>query len=170
MYRRQSPMTLKSDAKFKEKLTCGFKYDKRNLVNFYPTTQKFLSKVYQVWAKKIQRSYLWWHLTVTQNLNKPWPCGFKNDMRNWVNFHYSTQKSEKLYIDGLFLSKGYNVSARKFQRDYVSWHWRVMQNLKENWLVAWKITSGICLIFMRAVESLEICTLMGFFCPKHIKI
>ena len=25
---------------FKEKLTCGFKYDMRNLVNFQPTTQK----------------------------------------------------------------------------------------------------------------------------------
>ena len=35
-----SPMTLKSDAKFKEKLICGFKYDMRNLVNFHPTTQK----------------------------------------------------------------------------------------------------------------------------------
>ena len=27
-------MTLKSDAKFKEKLTCRFKYDKKDLVNF----------------------------------------------------------------------------------------------------------------------------------------
>ena len=34
-------MILKSDTKFKEKLTCGFKYDIRNLVNFHPTTQKF---------------------------------------------------------------------------------------------------------------------------------
>ena len=33
-------MTLKSDAKFKEKLTFGFKYDIRNLVNFHPPTQK----------------------------------------------------------------------------------------------------------------------------------
>ena len=30
-------------------------------------------------------------------------------MRNWLNFHCSTQKSEKVYIDGLFLPKGYNV-------------------------------------------------------------
>ena len=37
-------MTLKSDAKFKEKVTCGFKYDMRNLVNFHPTTQK--SKIF----------------------------------------------------------------------------------------------------------------------------
>ena len=33
-------MTLKSDAKFKEKLTCGLKHDMRNLVNFHPSTQK----------------------------------------------------------------------------------------------------------------------------------
>ena len=33
-------MTLKSDPKFKEKLTCAFKYDMKNLVNFHLTTQK----------------------------------------------------------------------------------------------------------------------------------
>ena len=33
-------MTLESDAKCKEKLTCGFKYDMRNLTNFHLTTQK----------------------------------------------------------------------------------------------------------------------------------
>ena len=33
-------MTLNSNAKFKEKLTCGFKYDMRNLVNFHPTNQE----------------------------------------------------------------------------------------------------------------------------------
>ena len=33
-------MTLNSDAKFKEKLTCSFKYDMRKFVNFHPTTQK----------------------------------------------------------------------------------------------------------------------------------
>ena len=29
-----------SDAKFKEKLTCSFRYDMRNFVNDHPTTQK----------------------------------------------------------------------------------------------------------------------------------
>ena len=114
----------------------------------------------KVWAKKIQSSYLSWHWTVKQNLNKPWPCGFKNGMMNWVNFHWSTQKSENLYFDGFFMPKAHNVFARKFQRNYVSWNWRVMQNLKENWLLAWKMTRQIWLIFMRAVESLKICTLI----------
>ena len=52
-------MTLKSDAKFKEKLTCGFKYDMRNLVNFHPSTQKsenFISIRY-FWPK-----YMWFEL------------------------------------------------------------------------------------------------------------
>ena len=33
-------MTLKSDAKFEEKLTCGLENDMRNLANFYQSTQK----------------------------------------------------------------------------------------------------------------------------------
>ena len=36
-----------------------------------------------------------------------------------------------------------------------------------------KLTCGLkndCLILMQAVQGLKTCTLMGFFCPKHIKI
>ena len=33
-------MTLKSDAKFEEKLTCGLENDRRNLVTFHQSTQK----------------------------------------------------------------------------------------------------------------------------------
>ena len=33
-------MTLKSDAKFEENLTCGLKNDIRILANFHPNTQK----------------------------------------------------------------------------------------------------------------------------------
>ena len=43
-YNDLSTMILKGDTKFKEKLTCGFKYDMPNLVNFHPTTQK--SKIF----------------------------------------------------------------------------------------------------------------------------
>ena len=64
-------MTLKSDTKFKENLTCGFKYDMMNLVNFHPTIQKsenlFLMGFF------------------IQNIQ-----GLKNDERNLVNFHASS--------------------------------------------------------------------------------
>ena len=47
----------------------------------------FRLDLFEVWATKIQRSYLSWHWTIMQNLNKPWPCGFKNSVRNFMNIH-----------------------------------------------------------------------------------
>ena len=60
-------MTLKSDVKFEEKLTLISKNDMRNLVNFNASSGKsgnfhfdmlLSSRVYYVWAKKVQRSYV----------------------------------------------------------------------------------------------------------------
>ena len=140
-------ITLKSDAKFEEKQTYfWFQRRHQDFGEFWPNHSKvqklhfnglFLSKVFEVWAKKIQRSYLSWHWTVMQNLNKPWTCGFKNGMRNWVNFHYSTQKSEKLYIDGLFLSKAYNISAKK------NWRGLCVMTLKGDAKFKGKLTCGL---------------------------
>ena len=105
-------------------MTCSFKYDMRNFVNFHATTQKFQNftsmgyfcpKYMRFELKKILRSYLSWHWAAMKNLNKHWPCGFKSGIRNWVNLHYSAQKSEKLYIDELFLSKGY-FQLENFQK------------------------------------------------------
>ena len=59
-------MTLKNNAKFKEKLTCGFKYDMRNFVNFHPTTQKsknFTSMGY------FCPKYKWFELKNTEELS-----------------------------------------------------------------------------------------------------
>ena len=58
-------MTLKGDAKFKEKLIYGLKKDVRNLVNFYASSQKsenlhfdriLLSKAYKYLDEKVQKS------------------------------------------------------------------------------------------------------------------
>ena len=60
-------MTLKTDAKFEEKLTLGSKNDIRNLVNFNVSSGKsenlhfdalLLSTAYKVLAKKVQTNYL----------------------------------------------------------------------------------------------------------------
>ena len=93
---------------------------------------------------------------------------FEKWHKEFGKFWPNTRKSQNLHFNRLLLTKVYNVWAEKLQRSYVLWHWRVMQYLKKNWLVVWKITIGIWLIFMRAVASLKICTLMGSFCPKHI--
>ena len=43
-------------------------------------------------------------------------CGLKNDIRNLVNFHASSRKSENLHFDGLLLSKAYKVLNEKVQK------------------------------------------------------
>ena len=46
--------------------------------------------------------------------------GLKNDIKNLVNFHVSSRKSENLHFDGFLLSKTYKVSDEKVQKSYVS--------------------------------------------------
>ena len=49
----------------------------------------------------------------------------------------------------------------------VWWHWILMQNLKENWLMLSKMTWGIIANFHQSTfESLKIRSLMGSFYPK----
>ena len=92
----------------------------------------------------------------------------KNDMTNLVNFNASSGKSENLHFDVLLLSIAYKVSAKKVQKSYLSWHWRVIQTLKKNSRFVWKVTWEIWWILTRAVESLKICTLMECFHQKYV--
>ena len=83
-------MTLKSNAKFEEKLTLGSKNDMTNLEKICTLhfNVLFLSIAYKVSATKVQKNYLF---------------RLKNDMRNLVKFNPSSGKSEKLHFDGLLL-------------------------------------------------------------------
>ena len=44
----------------------------------------------------------------------------ENDMRNLVDFHVSTSKSENLHFGVLRLLIAYKVSAKKGQKNYLS--------------------------------------------------
>ena len=96
-------------------------------------------------------------------------CGLKNDIRNLVNFYASSWKSKNWHFDWIRLSKAYKYLDEKVQKSYVSWHWRVMQSLKKNWLLVPKMTWAIWWILMRAVSSLKNSTMMCYFCQQHIK-
>ena len=43
----------------------------------------------------------------------------KNDIKNLVNLHVSSQKSGNLHFDGFFLSKSYKDLDKKVQKSYV---------------------------------------------------
>ena len=70
-------------------------------------------------------------------------CGLGNNIRNLASFHQSTWKSQNLDFYGVLLSKVENPWAWNLQESYVLWQRRMMQNLKNNWLVGSKLTWGI---------------------------
>ena len=70
VWRRGMSYDMKSDAKFKIKLTLGSRNGMRNLVNFNVSSGKsenlhsdvlILSIAYKVSAKKVHTNYLSWH-------------------------------------------------------------------------------------------------------------
>ena len=106
-------MTLKNDEKFEEKLTCHFKIDIRNLMNF--ENSKF-SKIY-TFMRCFWQSYIMFELKKYR----------------WVMFN-CTQDWYKIR--------------------------------RKTGLCFQKFTWGIWQIFTRALESLQIGTLMAYFCLK----
>ena len=74
-------MAMKNDAKFEEELTCPFKI-KMSFNEFWPKHSKvsnicalfgsFWTKYIIVWAKKVRRSYAWWHWRLIENLKEIW--------------------------------------------------------------------------------------------------
>ena len=124
-------------------------YDMSYLANSHPTIQKsknFTPMGYL--CPKYMRSELKKYRGVIFHDTEQW-CKIWKIMTLWFQkWHHDLDelssleypKVWKLYTDGLFLSKAYTISAKKFQRNYVSWHWRVLQSLNKNWLVGWKMT------------------------------
>ena len=87
----------------------------------------------------------------------------KHSKRNWLAIskltwgilqilNWALGSLKHLQFNGLLLTKVYNVWAKKVQGSYLSWHQRVMKNLKKNWLVLPNMTWEICQIFTRAPE------------------
>ena len=84
-----------------------------------------------------------------------WKIWRKNDlcfqnMRNLAHFHQS------MFGSGVFTG------------EFVSWKWRMMQNLKTKWLVSLKLTWGFDEFWPEHSKKSKICTLMGYFWPKYI--
>ena len=167
-------MTLKSDAKFKEKLTCCLENDMKNFANFHQSTRKsqnwnfdktLLSKVENVWALNLQRSYVLWQWRMIQKLKRNWLVVLK---LSWTsqNLTWALEKSKKSFFNCLLVTKVYIIWATKVQRSCLSWHWGIMQILKKDWPVDWKKTWEVWQIFTRALESAKTETLKGSFCPK----
>ena len=90
---------------------------------------------------------------MTQNLKRNWILVSKLTWETWRILAGALKSLKNLHINWCFLSKVYNVWAKKVLRNYVWWQWRLMQNLKEIWLVLSKMTWGIRQIFKKLKNS-----------------
>ena len=104
-------MTLKSDAKFEEKLTLGSKNDMRNLVNFNVSSAKcenmhfdtlLLSKVYQLFGQKSTEEFCVVTLKKDAKFEEELTCVLKNDMRNLANFDSTLENLKICTLMGSF--------------------------------------------------------------------
>ena len=114
-----------------------------------------LSKVYIVWAKKVQRSFLWWNWRGIQNLE-----------RNWLVVSRLTKEFDKFWPEHLKVSNIFTLivsfwakyvlfELKKDREGYLSWNWKGIKNLERNWLVNSRLTWGIWQILTWALESLK---------------
>ena len=110
------------------------------------------TKVYNVWAKKIQKlghllglfiqsrkctslkfpgELCVMTMKIDARFEEELTCQFKIDMRNLKNFDPRTQKNSKDYtLMGCFWPKYVMFELNNVQRNYFWWHRRLMQNLK----------------------------------------
>ena len=70
-----------------------------------------LSKAYKVLDKKSTKELSLMTMKSDSNFEEKLTC-LKNNMRNLMNFNLSSEKSENLHFDGIFLSKECNVWAK----------------------------------------------------------
>ena len=104
-----------------------------------------------------------WQWRMIEKLKRKWVVVLKLTWGISGILTRALKSLKNLCFNGLFVTKVYNVWAKTVQRCYLSWQWRVMQNLKKNWLVVWKMTLEFWQIFTRALESVKIWILIGSF-------
>ena len=116
-------MALKTDIKFERKLTCASKNDMKNFANFHQSVIRkseklnfywvFLSKIENIWAYNLQKSYVSWKWRMMQKLKKTWLVNSKLTWRIWWFFTRALENLKNLHFNGLLLTKVYNVWAKK---------------------------------------------------------
>ena len=89
-------------------------------------------------------------------------CQLNINIRNLTNIYTSTRNSQKFCsLMRCFWPKYVIFELKKVKRSYVWWHWRLIQNLKENWLVlsheqwSWQAPWRICKVFVHRLKNCD---------------
>ena len=80
----------------------------------------------------------------------------------------SGEISPNLYFGRLLLLKAYTISAKKVQKSYASWHWRLIQNWKKKTDLLFQRWQEFREFWTKHLQVSKSCTLIGVFYPKYI--
>ena len=89
-----------------------------------------MSKVYNVWAKRVQGSYVWWviFLRIDAKFEGKLTCAFKNDMKNLANFQ--RLKNNDYILESKMAELNKNKNSK--QSDWPDAVWKLYFTLKVN--------------------------------------
>ena len=154
-------IALKIDEEFEWKLNCSSKNDMRNLAIFYQSTSFKIGTLMTSLCLNSKMYELKVYRKVMRHDNEEWSKmwrGIDLSVQNWHEefdeFWPEHSKISKICtLMGCFWPKYIMFELKKVQRSYVWWHWRLMQNLKENWLVLSKMTWRIWQIFVHRLKN-----------------
>ena len=80
-------MTIKSDAKFEDELTCCFRIDMRNLAIFHSKVSKFCTLTFEL---KNAMELCLMTMKSDAEFEEKLTCALENDMRNIANAYQNT--------------------------------------------------------------------------------
>ena len=134
-------MTLKSDAKFEEELTGALKFLPEHwkvskLGLWWGPFIKSRKRMSLTMKKKCMRMTMKNDTKFEEELT----CHFKSDKKIWRILTQALKCFKNLHFNALLFTKIYNFWVKKVQKSYVWYYWKLMQNLKGNWLVLSKMT------------------------------
>ena len=132
-----------------------------------------------------------WQWKMMQNLKRNWLLYSRFIWGIWGILNQELKNLKNLHLNGLLLTKVYNVCTKQVQSSYIWQNWILMENWKEKWPVLSKMTmrhynEKLCKIWRGLELSVQnwheefeefwprnskisnICALIGCFCPKYI--
>ena len=95
-------------------------------------------------------------------------CGLENDIKKFGKFspEQSNVSELGLWQDSFVQSR--KCMSLKLTEELCVMTWKLLQNLKRNWLFASKLTWRICLILTRPLKNLKKLLFNGLLWPNYI--
>ena len=149
-------------------------HDTEEICKFWRKTDLWFEKRFEKFGKlspehlKVSKLGLWWDpfvqsrkgvtLKFTEELcvmkmnndtkiEQVMTCRFKIDMKSFTQIlTWALESLKKLLFNWLLCSEYIRCELRKLERSYVWWHWRLTQNLKQEWLVLSKMFNRIVFV------------------------